>query len=353
MPLRIATFNTENLFTRAKIINQKSNATSTKLLNQVELLRALLAKPAYTAADKLKIKQLATALQDFIDIRENRGKVFDRKRNVTASGRGAWDGDISFKLDTFTAQQRNATAQVITSVGADVQCMVEVENIDALRRFNADFQLGFAYPLLIDALDLRGIDVGLYSRAAPIQTIRTHMYDKSGAQRIFSRDCLEVELEISAGQSLFVLCNHLKSQGYGTQAANDAKRLLQAQTLRKILQKYNLAQQLVVVLGDFNDAPAHAPLHPLLSTPDLHDVFALGGVAAAERWTYFYKKTEQIDYILVSSALKAKFVTAGVERRGMYNVAKLTAGAVQPFHGVTDWTNAASDHAAVWADFKL
>jgi hypothetical protein len=42
-----------------------------------------------------------------------------------------------------------------------------------------------------------------------------------------------------------------------------------------------------------------------------------------------------------------------VERRGIYNVQKYTDGTTQPFDSVIHYTDRASDHGAVWADFSL
>ena len=67
----------------------------------------------------------------------------------------------------------------------------------------------------------------------------------------------------------------------------------------------------------------------------------------ADRWTYHYKNQKsQIDYILASGPLNA--LEAGIERRGIFGV-----NGVQHFPSVTADTNAASDHAAVWADFDI
>ena len=72
-----------------------------------------------------------------------------------------------------------------------------------------------------------------------------------------------------------------------------------------------------------------------------------------KRWTYHYKKHEQIDYILISEALKSKFVAAGVERRGMYDIEDLTQAGEKRFPIIQEYKDSASDHGAVWADFNL
>ena len=73
--------------------------------------------------------------------------------------------------------------------------------------------------MLVDGNDDRGIDVGLMTRAtAVIETVRSHVDDRIGKDRIFSRDCPEFRLTLAAGGTLVVLANHLKSKGYGVPA---------------------------------------------------------------------------------------------------------------------------------------
>ena len=94
-------------------------------------------------------------------------------------------------------------------------------------------------------------------------------------------------------------------------------------------------------------------MQPLLGLSHLHDVLELQfGADWKSRWTYKYKKElNQIDYLLVSDPLRDVFESAGVERRGIHEIDKVT-GEI-PFPTVTSWTSAASDHGAVWADFDL
>ena len=356
--MRIATFNSENLFTRAKVLNFKNSADGDKPLKKIGDLQGELKKKVY---DKPKILSLYNSLKEYIEIAEDRGKLFKRQlfaiKGVAANGVDDWDGSIVFKRDKFSETTRINTAKVLKALKADVQCLVEVENRDTISSFNSDM-LGtkkFPFNILIDGNDPRGIDVGLLSRY-PIKNIRTHIFDKSGSSFIFSRDCLEMELEITANKSLYVLCNHFKSKGYSaSQADADARRKLQADTVKKILQKnYDLKTDMVVVLGDFNDTPGSAPLQTLLNTQNLTDVLKLKfGNDIEKTYTYYYNKKDQIDFILVSKPLKDAFADAGVERRGMFELNELSGGAEKRFDTVTAPSNAASDHAGVWAEFNI
>jgi endonuclease/exonuclease/phosphatase family metal-dependent hydrolase len=359
--MRISTFNTENLFTRAKVLNFKNNAEGDKILKKIGDLQDELENSVY---NKQKILALYNELKEYIEISEERGKLFKRQlsaiKGVAANGVDDWDGTIKFKREKFSETTRLNTVKVIKAVNADIQCFVEVENRETLSNFNGDL-LGtkrFPFNISIDGNDERGIDLGLLSRY-PIKNLRTHIFDKekpTSRSFIFSRDCLEVELEIAAGKSLFVLCNHFKSKGYSaSQADADKRRKIQANRVKDILKEnYNLKTDMVVVLGDFNDTPDSNPLKDLLAVPNLFDVLQVKfGNNIDNTYTYFFKKKIQIDYLLVSKPLKDVMADAGVERRGMFDIDTLSNGAVNRFPTITAPSNAASDHAAVWADFNV
>lgn len=364
--MRIASFNVENLFERAKVFNFYDHTIGDDILAKIADFQGLLAKKNYTPLRKKRMLDLyLKELKDYITVREDRGKLFKRRGpavvGIEADGKTDWDGAIEFKAADFSDVERENTAQVIKDAKADVLCMVEVESRPILQAFDAHL-LGSRYPyeMLIDAQDPRGIDVGLYSKY-PIGEIATHIYDKVGSARIFSRDCLEVEVLLPNGRSLWVLCNHFKSRGYDYDRTAHAKRKRQATRVAEILkEKYKLTQDWVVVAGDLNDSSTSSALEPLLTVSNLYDVLELQlPNDPARRWTYLYDAFEQIDYLLVSRPLRDRMKEAGVVRRGIYDLEALTtaaSGAVdveKEYETVTHWTNAASDHGAVWAEFEV
>ncbi|MBL7981923.1 MAG: endonuclease/exonuclease/phosphatase family protein [Flavobacteriales bacterium] len=355
--LRIASFNVENLFRRAKLLNLEDRAETTRLLGLVDQLQAVLKKSSYTAADKAKIVQLSADLKGYAGVREDRGKLFSGQgtSKVAASGKGDWDGEITFNQEKVADGARKSTAAVMKAVKADVCCVVEAESRPVLKSFNSEMLTGatrFDYPFLIDGNDQRGIDVGVLSKL-PIGPVHTHMFEKSGSTALFSRDCLHVELLLPDGRTLHLLCNHLKSK-MNNDAASDTRRKLQADRIAEILtEKFDLRNDLVVVAGDMNDTPTSATLQKLLGKANLYDALKLQfGNDMQQRWTYKYRnQLDQIDYLLISRPLKDAFVQAGVERRGIHGVEDITG--VKPFPSVTSYSNHASDHAAVWVDVEL
>lgn len=362
--MRIASFNVENLFSRAKVLNFRNNDTIAEKLAVIGQLQDKLQEDVY---DKSGILALYKQVSDFIEIQENKGKLFKRSgRKITgiaANGRNDWDGTVAFKREDFSQMARSVTARVIKEMKPDIVSLVEVEDRLTLKDFCGALLSTspnkFPYNICIDGNDPRGIDVALLSKF-PIKNLRTHIFDKETPQSrsyVFSRDCLEIELEISAGNSLHILCNHLKSK-LSTSAGDsgNSRRKMQAQQIAKILTtNYDLSKDLVIVAGDFNDTPDSAPLKPLLKTPNLFDVLQLQfGDDRFKRWSYFYQSQyNQIDYILVSKPLKEKFKAAGVERGGLFDIEKQTKAGEKRFKEITTYKDAASDHAGIWAEFDL
>lgn len=362
MTLRVSTFNCENLLSRAKVLSFEKNSAARGYLADIAKLDGILAQEAYSDSDKKKILTLLDGLKEFVNLEELRGKLLSRhkvngkwEQYVKPNGRSEWIGGLSLIPGDVPTEAQDNTALVIKEVGADIQCLVEVEDRPTLESFCEHTLLKGMYPynLVVDGNDQRGIDVGLLSKY-PLGRIRTHVFDLDGAprlKRLFSRDCLEVEVLLPGDRSLFLLINHFKSQGYGTQASNDARREAQADRVVEILKSYDLSKELVVVAGDFNDKPGNAPLAGLLGVSGLTDVLLKQFPEPADRWTY--KDKSQIDYLLASEPLAASMTAAGVERRGLFNLSKLTKGAEQSFPTVTEYNTEASDHAAVWAEFNL
>ncbi len=98
--LRIASFNVENLFGRSKVFNFRDQSDGDKVLEKIDEFQKLLKKSTYTANDKTKILTLYKEdLKPYIEVREDRGKLFERKGNavtgVKAKGVDDWDGQSS------------------------------------------------------------------------------------------------------------------------------------------------------------------------------------------------------------------------------------------------------------------
>ena len=381
--MRIASFNVENLFERAVALNQDQWtsepgenpsrwAAGRETLEIYSKLNALLRKQTYTPADQAQILEYLVALgleksdeSKLVILRRNRGALVKRPRNapmeVVATGRDDWIGWLELKREPVDEVATQNTARVLKEVDADIVVVVEAEHRISLCRFNEQVLEGvggrpYDHVMLVDGNDERGIDVGLMTRSsAVIDTVRSHVDDRHGKEAVFSRDCPEFHLRLASGEGLVVLANHLKSKGYGTPAQSNAKREAQARRVREIYDGLRQAgHENIVIAGDFNDTPDSGPLAPLLGqASDLRDISAHPNFDDGGRPGTYANGTKgnKIDYILFSPALFERVTAGGIDRRGVWGGKH---GTLWPhFPEMTRASQAASDHAAVWADLNL
>ena len=367
--MRIASYNVENFFARAKALNGKDPADGRAVLNAYAALSNVLQKDTYDGPDKTRIVNLLDSLglkssdsAAMAELRQVRGRLVSRTStgvHVVAGGRGDWVGWVELTTEPVTDAAILNTARVIADVAPDVLGVVEAENRVVLKRF-ADAELRSAtaplYPhvMLVDGNDERGIDVAALTRAGwPITGIRSHVDDRDSKGLVFSRDCPEFEIRTPGGHRLVVLVNHLKSKGYGSQAANDARRRRQAERVAEIYRARRKDAAYVAILGDFNDTPGSAPLKPLLDDTDLRDVSEHPSFDDGGRPGTYGNCTaaNKIDYVLLSPALFAKVRGGGIFRMGAWGGKN---GTLWPHYDtLASAVDAASDHCAVYADLSL
>ena len=370
--MRLASYNVENLFNRAKAMNLANWGEGKPILERFARLNALLGEHTYTTATKRRMAELLLSLGleksdtgPFVMLRQNRGDLLKRPKiggvQIVAGGRADWVGSLELIAAPVDEEAMRNTARVMLELQADVLAVVEAESRPALTAFNADIvgSLGltpFQHVMLIDGNDARGIDVGLMTGAAmPIGNMRSHVDDRSqDGELIFSRDCPEFEVQLPSGNRLLVLVNHLKSKGYGSMSSSDARRQLQAESIKVI---YDEARgrgvEHIAIVGDFNDTPGSASLASLLQHSDLQDAFVHpafddGGYPG----TYgSCNASNKIDYLLLSPALFARIEAGGVVRKGMWPGVRPKRWEV--FEELKSPQNAGSDHAAIWVDLNV
>lgn len=370
--MRLASYNVENLFERARAFNLETWAESRKVLDAYAEMNGLVEAVTYTPEAKERMVALLKVLGidrtrdgKLVSLRETRGRlvayspVFEPR--IAASGRADWGGWIELRTSIVNEQSTRTIAQVIRDVAPDVIGLVEVESRRALLQFSEQvLPLVGAKPfdqhLLIAGNDDRGLDVAIMTRAGyRLGWIRSHADDQdSRGRRVFSRDCPEFSVWTPSGAVVWVLVNHLKSKGTGEEEASDALRAKQAQAVRLVYERLRgEGAQNIAVIGDLADQPGSYALAPLLVESDLKDATTHPAFKSDGHLGTFGRGAakDKLDYILLSPALFQRMTGGGVHRKGVWGPGKVPPWEVYP--EMRSSYDAASDHALIWCDLNL
>jgi predicted extracellular nuclease len=266
------------------------------------------------------------------------------------------------RVIAHTDDTRQLTGLAIAETGADILCMQEVDNLDALHAFEYGYLFkmigrGYRHKYMIEGNDGRGIDVAVMMREATrdgqtieFQRMESHahltyadldLYDDDiavtnrPADRIFRRDCLEIDVRVG-GRPLTLYVTHFKSMGsprngVDGRTATMPVRSAEARAVRHIIEsrfgKGKTAGKRWVICGDMNDYQERVVIggdringftfSPQLEQHSAIDVFTSDGFAEnvmrrrpeMDRWTLFHTRGPeeqhlcQLDYLLLSPSL--------------------------------------------------
>ncbi len=184
----------------------------------------------------------------------------------------------------------------------------------------------------------------------PIKWIRSHIHERSLYNDrwvpTFSRDCLELQIELPIEKQLHLMVNHFKSMGYSppNDPQSNLRRKGQAGRVAELVNEHDLQNEYVIVAGDLNADATSSSLSPLLANDGLYNVNL--ELDPSQRGTY-RTGNKQLDYLIISEALKDVLQNVHIERKGMYSKKW------EHYDTVTGRRTEASDHGAVIADFLL
>jgi endonuclease/exonuclease/phosphatase family metal-dependent hydrolase len=286
-----------------------------------------------------------------------------------------------------TTIQRNNTALAIEGIEPDILVVQEIENIYTLRNFNNEYLSDYFETIIsLDGNDPRAIDVGILIKRdltdrIRVVGLRTHIDDRIDPNKpvlrdsrpnfgfvvdnaIFSRDCLEIDLQIGKA-TITVLANHFKAQD-GSPTGNaeqkqrwkksGERRKRQAERVAELVDDARQAKKLPIVLGDLNidskQKNYDKSLDPLLDHNALADPLGESPQFKNQLWTHFYdsgKSVSRLDYILTDEKLEVTSVE--VFRKGLSTKCKQYAG--ERFSTIGPSHTEASDHCPTAVTIKL
>jgi endonuclease/exonuclease/phosphatase family metal-dependent hydrolase len=393
--MRLASFNVENLFARAKVLNtatweqgrpqlaafERFNRTAQrrfyrkvdkdKMLQDLETLAVI----TRASSDDRLIRQPNQAAQLAV-LRENRGDFMVERQatgvEIVAAGRADWIGWLELVVEPVDEVAIRMTARVIQDLEAGVLAVVEAENRPSLVRFNESMLANrYRHVMLVDGNDQRGIDVGLFTTASrPIVRVESHVDDRDTTNpdptkrdnRLFSRDAPVFTVRCR-NENLHVIVNHLKSQSRTGDEPPDVLRTRQSDRLAAIYRQVRRGgATYVAAVGDFNRGPDEDGGHPSLESlfrPGLGlvDAYSLSSFDTGPRLGSFQSSglRDRLDYIFLSPELAERVTRGGLFRRGLWGRATNTNPPEdwKIYPEITASVHAASDHAAIWVDLDL
>ncbi len=369
MPLRIATFNAENLMHRFDFSGFRNELRRDRALQMFDI------------KDK----------EHFEDLEQARAVA-------------------------HTDDAMQLTALAIADTRADIICLQEMENIEALKTFEYGYLFkmigrGYRHKYLVEGNDGRGIDVAVMMRdetatgdKVEFVSMESHAHvtfqdldifnselQERGLEpsdRVFKRDCLELDVKIGGKRlSLFVV--HFKSMSNGRDGIDGRTwtmpiRDAEARAVRMIIEnkfgKDKTAGKRWMVCGDLNDyrsrivvsGDRHAGFgfkHVEEKTsgfdPLLADGFAVNlceRLPQMEQWTLYHSRGPQerhlcqLDYLLASPKLADKNPTATPEivHAGQPHRTPFPEGQSVERYPRTGWDRPkASDHSPVAVELNI
>lgn len=261
-----------------------------------------------------------------------------------------------------TDDTRQLTALAIAEAGADILCLQEIDNLDALHAFEYGYLFkmvgrGYRHKYMIEGNDGRGIDVAVMMReetrdgqTIEFQRMESHahltyadldLFDdditvtNQPDDRIFRRDCLELDVKIG-GRPMTLFVTHFKSMGsprngMDGRSATMPVRSAEAKAVRHIIEsrfgKGKTAAKRWAICGDMNDYQERLIIagdrtngFTFSATQEAQsaiDVFTGDGFAEnivrrrpeMDRWTLYHTRGPeerhlcQLDYLLLSPSL--------------------------------------------------
>ncbi|AYD01212.1 endonuclease/exonuclease/phosphatase family protein [Neorhizobium sp. NCHU2750] len=261
-----------------------------------------------------------------------------------------------------TDDTRQLSALAIAEADADILCLQEVDNMPALQAFEYGYLYrmvgnGYLQKFLVQGNDGRGIDVAVLMRERTLTGERIEVVDvrshamltyqdldlfndelaltNKPSDKIFKRDCLELELKIG-GKPFLLYVVHFKSMGNvrdnrDGRTGTMAIRVAEAKAVRHIIERQfgpeNVDSASFAICGDMNDYQERVKVigtrrsgyrfEPVREEASALDVFSHDGFAEnvvrrrdeMDRWTLYHARGPeeqhlcQLDYIWLSPTL--------------------------------------------------
>ena len=278
-------------------------------LSTAFLLVALLAAPQATlAATEVTILEMNTEF--FFDHQAPHGRVVGSNTGPPIPTEAEWK------------DKAQNIADMIDDLGADIVALIEVENDTVVEEVRSRLPNPAEWHLVFRTGrdSFTGQDVALLSKFAPDPSTVTNFPEErevffvDGEERSVNPSKILAASFTVAGEPTYIIVAHLISR----RGNNDAKRLAQANVVRRHAVMAMMRGENVIVVGDINDTPRTPVLARLRGFDDIWGdlVQTANEVSADDRFTFVFQGEENLlDHILLSPSLRDDFRRVDGDRR--------------------------------------
>ncbi|WP_224067876.1 endonuclease/exonuclease/phosphatase family protein [Vibrio penaeicida] len=225
---------------------------------------------------------------------------------------GTEDGNRPPPTEVEYRSELKLIAKKITDLDADIVSLLEIEG-EHIAKDLTSLLPEYQYVFKKSRDTFTSQDIAILTKYRVMEgTVstnpKTYAISTETKKQVRPSKVLAVGL-MDGDDSYYVVATHLISKRHNSKK-KDAKRVAQAEAIRKAVTKNQPKYDRVIVMGDMNDTPESATLASLMGSND--SAPNLVQWASAEDYSYVYRGKQQlIDHVLVDS---------GVTNADFYNV---------------------------------
>lgn len=367
--MKIATFNTQNLFHRDKSLLEKP--VGKVFTDWISELDTLMLQPSKSITEQDRIRELSfligfekSSARPYAVLRRKAGFLYMKGLSHSVENKAGeltnWSGWIELQTVPIHPNATNHKAQVIADVNPDILLLQEIEDRASFEDFN---QLilpkynckPYENSFVIQGNDMNSLEMGIALRNGyKLEAVKTHNINLISNDD--GKNLIEYEITTPSKEKIWLLNAYLQKTTKD-KPKSDAIRKNQVYKIGEIYKNLIVEGKTnIIIAGTFN-APSYCDsLSPLIQKTDLKDItkhlsFEVD-IDKGNDANYFrlgaYRmgvNIKQKDYMLLSPALFNKMTDSGLNRKAMWPE-KRPQWLV--YKSMINKNVAASEHPLVW-----
>ncbi|MDO6761628.1 hypothetical protein Q4566_15580 [Tamlana sp. 2_MG-2023] len=372
--MKIATFNTQNLFHRDKSLLEKPFRKN--LTDWINELDTLMLQASKSLSQQDRIKELSFLIgfekpspRPYAVLRRKAGFLYMKGLSHSLENKAGditnWNGWIELQTVPIHPKSTDHKAKVIADVNPDILLLQEIEDRASFEDFN---QLilpkydckPYTQSFVVQGNDMNSLEMGIaFRQGYDLEAIRTHSINETINDA--GKNLIEYEIRTPSNEKIWLLNVYLCKTKKDHNKSHETRKY-QVQKIAEVYQELIAEGKTnIIIAGTFNTPSYCDSLAPLLQNTDLKDItkhlsfevdtdqgtdasyFRLGGYRMGVN-------IKQKDYMLFSPPLFKKMKDSGLNRKAMWPEKKSQWSI---YNSVSKKNMAASQHPLIWGKVEI